>query len=686
MKREKLFSLFWAAVIAFCIAYGGLTCLVTAFSLNVDTGALAVSCVIFGAFAALLSLLKRGNLILGLLLAMTGSFLWFTGDLENAMEVLVYQISAVYDMAYGWGPLYWSLRPPAGSPELALRAIGAVIVWASVYTVTRRQPTIGALTTGLIPLFACLVVTDTIPSEDGLFLLAFGFLLLILTQTVRRRTEAEGNRLTAILLIPALLCTSLLFWGAPQESYRQPQSIPGWIQSIFLQVTTGSGSGWGVPKDTVDLANVGPKPDVHHAVMEVSAQKGGLMYLRGQSFDIYTGTSWGISSKMQEDPYWPTMGLRDEGVVTIYLRMDAERLYLPYYTDRLSELQYGRYENTGGRTYSLKWLIPGPTGTALKQTVNQDALVTQCLQLPELTRVWAEQFLNRIPLQDGQTVGEKARLIGDYVKGSALYDRNTEKMPAGSPDFARWFLEAGETGYCVHFATAATVLLRAAGIPARYVTGYMATIGSSKTNVLADDSHAWVEYLDYQRGWTILDATPPEPEPLPTDPTSPTAATDPTFVTDPSQETTTPPTQTEESQGSTASTGSTANTGGEEEQPRDMTLLLNCLLALLYTALTVAALWGQYVLRTCLRRRRRKGSPNSQALAMWKEIVHFSKLYRLPLSEELIGLAEKAKFSQHTLTKQERRRFQDRLRELSAFLQNKPWYKRLFWKLVFAAE
>ena len=73
-------------------------------------------------------------------------------------------------------------------------------------------------------------------------------------------------------------------------------------------------------------------------------------------------------------------------------------------------------------------------------------------------------------------------------------------MPPEAEDFAVWFLEEGETGYCVHFATAATVLLRAAGVPARYVTGYMAPVeASTPTTVSADQAHAWRNIMN--PGW-----------------------------------------------------------------------------------------------------------------------------------------------------------------------------------------
>ena len=59
----------------------------------------------------------------------------------------------------------------------------------------------------------------------------------------------------------------------------------------------------------------------------------------------------------------------------------------------------------------------------------------------------------------GLSVEEMAAAIADYVRQSASYDLMTDRMPADQTDFAIWFLEEGTTGYCVHFATAATMLL-----------------------------------------------------------------------------------------------------------------------------------------------------------------------------------------------------------------------------------
>lgn len=65
-------------------------------------------------------------------------------------------------------------------------------------------------------------------------------------------------------------------------------------------------------------------------------------------------------------------------------------------------------------------------------------------------------------------------------------------------------------GFCEHYASAATVVLRRWGIPARIVTGYLGGEVNPLNGVLEvrqRDAHAWVEYWHAGRGWVRLDPT-----------------------------------------------------------------------------------------------------------------------------------------------------------------------------------
>jgi transglutaminase-like putative cysteine protease len=72
------------------------------------------------------------------------------------------------------------------------------------------------------------------------------------------------------------------------------------------------------------------------------------------------------------------------------------------------------------------------------------------------------------------------------------------------------FLFDTHEGFCEHYSSAFTVLMRAAGIPARVVTGYQGGYWNKLGNYLLvrnSDAHAWSEVWLAGRGWVRIDPT-----------------------------------------------------------------------------------------------------------------------------------------------------------------------------------
>ncbi len=72
------------------------------------------------------------------------------------------------------------------------------------------------------------------------------------------------------------------------------------------------------------------------------------------------------------------------------------------------------------------------------------------------------------------------------------------------------FLFATRSGFCEHFASAFVVLMRAAGVPARVVTGYLGGEYNALGNYLIvrqSDAHGWAEVWLESRGWVRVDPT-----------------------------------------------------------------------------------------------------------------------------------------------------------------------------------
>lgn len=85
-----------------------------------------------------------------------------------------------------------------------------------------------------------------------------------------------------------------------------------------------------------------------------------------------------------------------------------------------------------------------------------------------------------------------------------------EPPPLMSDDGVDDFLFATKAGYCEYFASAFVYLMRAAGIPARVVTGFQGGTYNASGDywiVRNSDAHAWSEVWLQDRGWVRVDPT-----------------------------------------------------------------------------------------------------------------------------------------------------------------------------------
>lgn len=108
--------------------------------------------------------------------------------------------------------------------------------------------------------------------------------------------------------------------------------------------------------------------------------------------------------------------------------------------------------------------------------------------------------------------------IKDTLWKTCTYQKdNLESVPDGS-NVIEDFFGRQRKGYCTHFASAGVMMLRMAGIPARYVTGYVIWPDDFKADSASDGymadvtgyrGHAWVEVYNASQGiWVPVDMTP----------------------------------------------------------------------------------------------------------------------------------------------------------------------------------
>jgi hypothetical protein len=120
-----------------------------------------------------------------------------------------------------------------------------------------------------------------------------------------------------------------------------------------------------------------------------------------------------------------------------------------------------------------------------------------------LERIVAELGLRQL------APAERLRRIGRYLGGFRYSTYRERAVPAGETALGDFLLRT-RAGHCEYFATAATLLARAAGVPARYATGF-AAIEYSKLEgayvVRTRHAHAWTRAWTGDR-WVDLDTTP----------------------------------------------------------------------------------------------------------------------------------------------------------------------------------
>jgi hypothetical protein len=111
--------------------------------------------------------------------------------------------------------------------------------------------------------------------------------------------------------------------------------------------------------------------------------------------------------------------------------------------------------------------------------------------------------------QQAATLLGKTMAIQQHLLENYRYSLEADTATLSHP--LEEFLFTRKTGYCEHYATAMVVMLRSVGIPARLVTGFLATewneYGGYFT-VRQRDAHAWVEVYFPHSGWITMDPTP----------------------------------------------------------------------------------------------------------------------------------------------------------------------------------
>ena len=157
-------------------------------------------------------------------------------------------------------------------------------------------------------------------------------------------------------------------------------------------------------------------------------------------------------------------------------------------------------------------LFRSPADLQSQPAVYTEVFKQHFLQFPEASERLGG--LAKEITQSATSAYEKAQAIEAYLARNYRYSLDIPSSVQANP--LEEFLFERKTGYCEHYATAMVMLLRAVGVPARLVTGFLATEWNEYGNyylVRQRDAHAWVEVHLPNSGWVTMDPTPAVSEP-----------------------------------------------------------------------------------------------------------------------------------------------------------------------------
>ena len=710
MKPSK-YTFFTSLLCASGLSAGLCFCVMTSFAVPADGLSLVCACILAALlFSALLLLPKSWIWLLAMAALAGGGFYMLRAQLVDSTSALVFAVTQQYSEAIP-GIQTVHLTDTSGmDATLILILIAALYALLCSWTVMRSESLVYLLVLTLPVLALCLIILQTPPAAWAILLVVGVLALLLLTQLLRARQAGEGNRLALLLAAPLALLVGLLAVLFPSDTYDRAE----WSDHLQETISTAAdkltlfrrdaktgqvkfsspispstlGSYlWDSSVTSVNLNRIGPQVQFGRSVMRVKSEVSGPVHLRGDSMAVYEDNRWkalpesdysassGEENALLAGPspvsYWPDMQIETDMKSGIY--------YTPYYPLFLpddAEAYFDAYfKNPSQQTsYTISY-------TAAHFGMNDtdyDAFVqTVYTQVPDETRQALADILPQLGVQAEDDPKQIVSAVQAYVAASASYDLNTPSVPNGE-DFVSWFLHDSDTGYCVHFATAAAILLRCLDVPARYVTGYSTAITANEwTTVTSDDAHAWVEYYFDGAGWYVLDPTPAADTPAQTAPEEPIAA--PIEPAD-NQPEDTPPAGDEPP--------AVPDIPAESQETPQKTdkKSVNILHFVWPVLVLAAALFLWRALRFSVRRTAiRRGSPNRRAVALYHHICWLSRQTKTEVPSDFLEIAEKARFSHHKLNREDLLPMQAHAEQLTKqLLADKRFWKQVLYRVIYA--
>ncbi len=361
-------------------------------------------------------------------------------------------------------------------------------------------------------------------------------------------TDARRRTLTAIQRVSVILVTLGLGFGATRSVTVFKDTINDLGNRLLSDQRMFENLGMSSQPELGSAFNL--RGGTNRVLRVVNLAGDG--HLRGATFAYYNNGRWGpalrrytfeVADSEKLSPLQPLYGtqtsrLRDDMTITRLANMSL--LFAPTNTvglttgdeldaqDRVdwAPLAGGVMRNRASAPYNYIVTVASDADAyqgPLCQPIlaKKGELRDRFLQVPRETTedgkivedaVYMRALARRIT-KDAPTDPEKIIEVAQYLLNNHKYSLSID---VGQGDPVAGFLREKKDAHCEFFAASATLLLRYAGIPTRYVTGYLAHEPgqeAGETIVRQRDAHAWCEAWVDGVGWVSVDATPGDGRP-----------------------------------------------------------------------------------------------------------------------------------------------------------------------------
>ncbi len=679
----------------------------------------------------------RRGILIGMPLC--AAVLWFLyrndeEDLLIEFHDLMEHVNAAYFVHFGGGSAYLYTDQAAGHMTALLFLLFLIAAFLSVSLVSGSFR-ISLTHLATIPLFAvCIAVNGKPPVLPVLGVLLFWCGVHLGGDSFR--TDDGGGKSVLLGLIPcaAVLAGLLLLYNPSNYHYdesdvslsqrfdRFGNALSQWMNKNGMSPQGSSGSGESSPKNyqppsgwrsgTEDLVLTRgfDYSALDEDAFRVTSDADSSLYFRGKSYGEYRGNAWSgaiENTHAHALDYTARAFLNSREMETRSFKLQSdvpyESVYLPYFSISNAENDVkfsveglGGYDGSFYQTYDPFLALSGAglSGmTADEEGQYRQYAHTYYTKLPESTRAEVDGICRTRGLSRDMKTTELIPAVADLVRRQGIYDINAE--PYTGSDYAVDFLTGTRRGYCIHFATAAAVVYRTLGIPARVCEGYLVSappgnvviqdteqdwhmenqLGLSPwVNVTGKDAHAWVEVYIDGIGWYPVEVTaspadnpnalgqgteaaPEQPEDRPSDLDPNVNSETPMLPEDLSGGPNDGAENSEEPEDAPGGSGelSPDGTGSASSSGKAVQAVRRILLVLAVILLIIGAVYGRYCLmRSSLRKRLQDPDGRKCVIAAYRQADRLRR-WGGEMPDDIRRTAEKAAFSQHEISDEERK-------------------------------